>query len=541
MKKLILFLVLTFTAGGASAQSVQLSTYYPSPFGMYDRIRLVPRIALGEPCDPGTLYVENTGTTLRFCGAAGTWGPLGTGVWVQSSDNIFPADTASNPNLRVGIGTTTPRTRLELGNDGAILATGTFGSGWAEPNLGAGTRLLWYPQKAAFRMGGIDGTQWNDANIGNYSVAMGWNTIASDTGAVALGDTVTVNGVGTVALGKNITLPAASDYSLALGYEITSTSLGTGAIGAYLATTADGAAVIGSGISAAQKLTNNTVNSLAIGFNSTIPTLFIGPSSGAGTTGNVGVGTTTPRTRLELGNDGAILAAGTYGSGWTEPNLGAGTRLLWYPSKAAFRAGQAITDEWNNANIGTYSVAMGYNTKASNAYSTAMGVSTTASGIYSTAIGTQTTASGEGSTVMGRGTTASGIYSTAMGSNATAGGGYSTAMGFYASAGGDLSTAMGYYTTANAYASLVLGRFNVGGGTSNSWVNTDPIFIIGNGTNSGSLSNAMTVYKNGNTEITGRLSTLGGLVIETRTTNPGSPATGQMWLCTDPAPYCDGS
>ena len=36
----------------------------------------------------------------------------------------------------------------------------------------------------------------------------------------------------------------------------------------------------------------------------------------------------------------------------------------------------------------------------------------------------------------------------------------------------------------------------------------------------------------------GPIKATGGLIIETRTTNPGSPSTGQMWLCTDPAPYC---
>ena len=31
---------------------------------------------------------------------------------------------------------------------------------------------MWYPDKGAFRAGGISGTQWDAANIGEYSVAM---------------------------------------------------------------------------------------------------------------------------------------------------------------------------------------------------------------------------------------------------------------------------------------------------------------------------------------------------------------------------------
>jgi len=37
-------------------------------------------------------------------------------------------------------------------------------------------------------------------------------------------------------------------------------------------------------------LVNHVPNSLIIGFNSDIPTLYVGPSSGAGTTGKVSVG-----------------------------------------------------------------------------------------------------------------------------------------------------------------------------------------------------------------------------------------------------------
>ena len=52
--------------------------------------------------------------------------------------------------------------------------------------------------------------------------------------------------------------------------------------------------VIGSGASVSDTLINDITNSLMVGFNSDIPTLFVGPSSGVGTTGNVGIGTTDP-------------------------------------------------------------------------------------------------------------------------------------------------------------------------------------------------------------------------------------------------------
>jgi hypothetical protein len=123
---------------------------------------------------------------------------------------------------------------------------------------------------------------------------------------------------------------------------------------------------------------------------------------------------------------------GTVGSG-TIPISGAGTRLMWYPGKGAFRAGSALVAEWDDAAIGNNSTAMGLATTASGDASTAMGFNTTAGGVTSTALGEETIASGAVSTAMGFGTAANGLASTAMGFNTTASGDYSTAMGSFAS------------------------------------------------------------------------------------------------------------
>ena len=105
----------------------------------------------------------------------------------------------------------------------------------------------------------------------------------------------------------------------------------------------------------------------------------------------------------------ALLITGNFGYGWTVPNLGAGSRMLWYPRKGAFRAGSVNATQWDNANIGSYSFGSGRNTIASEVYSTAMGYNTTASGRYSTAMGGSTTASGAYSTAIGIGTRAPGF------------------------------------------------------------------------------------------------------------------------------------
>jgi hypothetical protein len=52
---------------------------------------------------------------------------------------------------------------------------------------------------------------------------------------------------------------------------------------------------------------------------------------------------------------------------------------------------------------------------------------------------------------------------------------------------------------------MTIGRFNLVEGSFDTWVATDPIFVIGNGTSSTSRSNALVVRKNGDVEIAGKV------------------------------------
>ncbi|HMB93707.1 MAG TPA: tail fiber domain-containing protein [Rhodothermales bacterium] len=172
--------------------------------------------------------------------------------------------------------------------------------------------------------------------------------------------------------------------------------------------------------------------------------------------------------RLLLLEDGGFALRGAFGVG-AIPATGPGVRLMWYPKRAAFRAGFVDGAQWDDANIGSYSTAMGFGTTASGSYSTAMGIETTASNYNTTAMGEATEASGSSSTAMGYSTMASGYNTTAMGNG----------------------------TTAQAMGSLVIGRHNLVSGTPDAWVETEPLFVAGNGQNSGNRSNALTLLKNG--------------------------------------------
>src|SRR6218665_3267461 len=128
---------------------------------------------------------------------------------------ILLAATSSAQN--VGIGTTTPKARLHV-SDSAVLFSGTPAlpaSPTAPPAEGEGIRFMWYPQKAALRTGYVEDVNWNQNNIGIYSTAAGYNTIAAGLAATALGSNSNASGNHSLAAGYSAA--ASGSYSAAMG------------------------------------------------------------------------------------------------------------------------------------------------------------------------------------------------------------------------------------------------------------------------------------------------------------------------------------
>lgn len=239
-------------------------------------------------------------------------------------------------------------------------------------------------------------------------------------------------------------------------------------------------------------------------------------------------------TRLQLNYDGGLYVPGTFDPAAPAdsiPATGAGTRMMWYPAKAAFRAGRVglFKDgtQWDASKVGRYSVAFGVDTKASGDYSAAMGTETTASGQYATAAGIRATASGNGATAMGFESTASGSSSTAAGSGTVANSAQSVAMGFQTKATDDAAVALGYQTEATGLASATMGFGTTANGTSSvamgsgseattanslsagayNSANTSAdgtLLVVGNGS-PGTRSDALSLDSNGDLEISGTL------------------------------------
>lgn len=242
---------------------------------------------------------------------------------------------------------------------------------------------------------------------------------------------------------------------------------------------------------------------------------------------------------FEFQTDGTLLAEGSLGANSLSAS-GPGIRFMWVPSIGAIRAGAANGMEWNLANMGTFSTAFGSGTTASGKYSTASGNGSSATGSSSTALGAGAFAGGEGSTASGYGarapawgstafgisTWSDGVGSMAYGVGASTTGEGATASGYFTIASGAFSAAFGCYTSASSLGSFVIGTYNVGGGTANAWVDTDPIFEIGNGTSS-NPSDAFVINKDGSGTIQGALTGKAGFL-----TTPDSVATTDIPMYT---------
>lgn len=149
---------------------------------------------------------------------------------IKSSNNTI-AHFEYGGLIGLGNNVTNPRAQLEIGGTDGLLVTGQMGEGTAL-NLGAGARMHWYPKKAAFRAGLAETTYWNDANIGDYSIAMGNKPRASGSGSTAIGAYNKATGDYSLALGNSanaygeraiaigVLANASGDFSMALGYDI---------------------------------------------------------------------------------------------------------------------------------------------------------------------------------------------------------------------------------------------------------------------------------------------------------------------------------
>ena len=158
--------------------------------------------------------------------------------------------------------------------------------------------------------------EYNTAS-GDFSFSAGYNNTSSQSYSIAIGYENTASGFGAISIGR--LSQSYGNYSLALGAECRTNTMSYAfgqnanasgpsslAIGRNVQSSASNSITIGCS-SSASVLNNSIDNSLIVGFDGTQPILYVGKPMGE-EYGKVGIGTTDPRTELEV--DGVMTCSG---------------------------------------------------------------------------------------------------------------------------------------------------------------------------------------------------------------------------------------
>ncbi len=404
------------------------------------------------------------------------------------------------------------------------------------------SQILWYPNKQAFLAGKITivspdsvGTNstalgYKSRAIGNYSQAFGYRTTARGDYSTAIGK-LSVAGARVAGVSTASNAFAFGNGSKALGSD--SYALGSGAEATGLRSFAFGSVGVDSTGAVTSTPTRASGNySTAMG---------MGAQAQSFGTMALGVGS------IAFGNSSATLgyysnASGNYslalGYKATTSTTGIYANAIGYYSSATnyysnafgyFASAKgygALSLGYNSAAVGNYATALGYNSQATGDKSMALGSqytytirrplinrltglitwiftnvnkTNTATGTYSIAIGNGNTSQG-GGIAIGSNNSAMALGSVALGHTNWADTSYSFAAGYGNYSYGFNAFALGENVTAQSANSFVVGTYNTIAGDKYNWIDTDPLFVIGNG-ESGATHDAFKVLKNGATYI----------------------------------------
>jgi hypothetical protein len=242
---------------------------------------------------------------------------------------------------------------------------------------------------------------------------------------------------------------------------------------------------------------------------------------------NVGIGTTSPNTQLDI--TGAFSQRGMAAPGVSVAGQG---RIYFDSTANKFKVsenngaytdliggGGGSGDILNGGNTTGTAITIGTNdnfdlnfetngtTKMNVLANGDVGIGTTAPVSKLDVAGALSVGGGSGTENFGGNKSAAigvlnnpgGMGSLSLGYSNGSSGAYSLASGYLNVASGTGSSAMGMWNVSNSLGQVSLGTYGIIlSGTPLSWVSSDPIFTIGNGSTSAARSNAVTVLKNGN-------------------------------------------
>ncbi len=467
-----------------------------------DKAMVLPRVAntaaISSPINGMIIYDISTNSIKTY----------ENGAWIASTIES-PFATASNVTS----------------NSPGTIATDDFVFGSTSLDNITGTtddyRMFFDKSKGAFRAGWVNGTQWDVANVGNYSSAFGLFTKASGYASTVFGYSGVASGESSIAMGYNTV--ASGNQSSAMGYASTASGVAAAAMGYATHATGNQSTSTGGWTTASGQLstamgestTAKSYGETAIGMNNTDYTLgtdgattfnaadrlfVIGNGTASNATSDALVmlknGNTTLKGTLKLTNgtssytlpntDGTanqvLTTNGTGTASWITPSAPIASPFATTSNVTSNSPGTIATDDFvfgstslDNITGTTDDYRMFFD-KSKGAfragwvngtqwdvanvgnYSSAFGLWTKASGYASTVFGYSGVASGESSIAMGYNTVASGNQSSAMGYASTASGVAAAAMGYATHATGNQSTSTGGWTTASGQLSTAMGE-----------------------------------------------------------------------------------
>ena len=248
----------------------------------------------------------------------------------KGADLSVPVFTFKNQNI--GVGLSNPRANLHVSGNSGVIVSGEFGVDTILTEQGKGSKFIWFPAKAVIRGGYVQRDEWDDSNLGLYSVAFGYGTIASGKASTVFG------GYRNRAIGSYSAVmgglfnQANADYSFAAGHEAVAQTPGSFVWADYTPTSnvssfissapnqflirANGGVGIGTTLTAGAALTVVNPRAREYIFNSTgingMPIMVVTTSGNMGigvadpgaaqlaVSGSIAIGTTTPMALLTV-------------------------------------------------------------------------------------------------------------------------------------------------------------------------------------------------------------------------------------------------